>query len=327
MKELHLIQVRHAAPFIKVLKASGAPVKLLAKQSGLALDAVLKGEGVIGERSLWRFIEYAAKREGREFLGYESAVATPVVENGKFGVMPLHHESSLKSLLLQFFQDAQIESSGSHYELVTGNHHSRLRRTPIFQGEQASWQVEQYMIQVFIQIIRICAGPQWLPAEIGVSSRNSPQSLPREWQNIRFKWGQAVTELKIPNPLLELPPVWTYCALSYEWPVLSGNEGKVTIEALVERQLTAGTINLGNAAEELGVSSATLKRRLRKLGTSYSAIVERCRYRLACDLLRNSKVSVREIAHDLGYKHPSNFARAFNRLAGVSPLAYRNRSG
>lgn len=323
MKELHLIHARHAVPFIRVLKASGAPVKLLAKQSGLALDAVLKGEGVIGERSLWRFIEYAAKREGREFLGYECAVATPVVENGKFGVMPLRHESSLKSLLLQFFQDAQKESSGSHYELVTGNHHSRLRRTPIFQSAQASWQVEQYMIQVFIQIIRICAGPQWVPAEIGVSSRESPQALPQEWQGIRFSWGQKVTELKIPNPVLELPPTWSQCALSYEWPALSGHEGKLTIEALVERQLTTGTVSLELAAEEMGISAATLKRKLRGMEKNWSDMVERCRYQRACDLLQNSDVSVREIAHDLGYRHPSNFARAFNRMSGMSPQAFR----
>ena len=100
MKALHLIHARHAKPFIKVLRDRGAPIKLLAKQSGLPLHAALTGEGVIGGHSLWQFVEFAAEREQNDVFGYECAVATPVLENGKFGVMPLRQEYSLKDLLL-----------------------------------------------------------------------------------------------------------------------------------------------------------------------------------------------------------------------------------
>ena len=73
--------------------------------------------------------------------------------------------------------------------------------------------------------------------------------------------------------------------------------------------MTAGVANLESASEELGISSATLKRKLQVMGTGYSELVDRCRYEKAQDLLLNTDISVREIAHDLGYRYPSNFTR------------------
>lgn len=325
MKEIHLIQARHALPFIRLLKLRGAPIKLLAKQAGLPLAAAVSGEGVIGERSLWRFIEYAARREGDDCFGYHCAKASPVFQNGKFGVMPLSRAISLEDLLRQFFADAQKESSGSNFKLVKGRHHSWLRRQPIFQSEQASWQVEQYMLQVFIQIIRTCTGPEWAPAEIGVSSRNSPQPVPDEWKIIRFRWGRPGTELKIPNITLELPPATRLASIQPD-QARQDKSGQMTIHGLVDRQLASGATSLESAAEELGISSATLKRKLKQMGTTYSEVLEQCRLERACLLLSDPEVSVREIAHDLGYRHPSNFARAFKRSTGKSPQAYRKQA-
>lgn len=47
----------------------------------------------------------------------------------------------------------------------------------------------------------------------------------------------------------------------------------------------------------------------------------------ACDLLRETNLSVGEIAARVGYEDPSYFARLFRQETGLSPLAYRRREG
>jgi AraC-like DNA-binding protein len=47
------------------------------------------------------------------------------------------------------------------------------------------------------------------------------------------------------------------------------------------------------------------------------------RLRKAAALLMEGKLSVKEIAYIVGYKHPSSFIRAFDRLFGQAPSRYR----
>ena len=44
----------------------------------------------------------------------------------------------------------------------------------------------------------------------------------------------------------------------------------------------------------------------------------------ACDLLRNPKLSVKEVGFDLGFKTSSHFIATFHREFGISPLEYRH---
>jgi len=324
MRETHFIKAGHARPFISFLKSKNIPLKELADKAGLPLDAALEGEGVIGERSLWRFIDLAAQKNRLEFLGYECAVASPVISDGKLGAMRLADAPSLKHLLEQFFHYAMKESTGCVYELVQGETHSLCQRTPTFRDELASWQVEQYMIQVFIQIVRISTGPNWLPSEVGVNSISSPQPLPDEWRYIRFVWGRTHTQLKIPNTVLGLPPLAGFQNLdrSKRFGSLDRPE-ELSVRSLVKRQVLAGCPGLEAAARELGISTATLKRRFYKMGLSYSTLVEQSRLKLARDMLKNENIPLRQIAYDLGYRHHANFDRAFKRWTGESPRQYR----
>jgi AraC-like DNA-binding protein len=45
----------------------------------------------------------------------------------------------------------------------------------------------------------------------------------------------------------------------------------------------------------------------------------------ACQLLENTKLSVKQIGNELGYSDPFHFSRTFTKVVGVSPRAYRLR--
>jgi len=77
------------------------------------------------------------------------------------------------------------------------------------------------------------------------------------------------------------------------------------------------------AADHLHVSPRTLRRRLDEEGTTYQRIVHELRRQLAETYLRDSILTVAEIADMLGYNDVSNFRRAFLSWTGRSPAAYR----
>ena len=76
-------------------------------------------------------------------------------------------------------------------------------------------------------------------------------------------------------------------------------------------------------AGELNMSPRTLHRRLREVGTSFSEVRDRCRLRLARQLLLASDARMHEIATAAGYRDPSSFSRAFLRWTGQTPRQFR----
>jgi AraC-like DNA-binding protein len=98
------------------------------------------------------------------------------------------------------------------------------------------------------------------------------------------------------------------------------------IYRLIEALLPGGYPVIDVMAQLLRVSSRTLQRQLNEEGLSYSGLVERCRYRTACESLKHTRDPVREIAALLGYRDVGSFSRAFLRWTGKTPRAYRNQS-
>lgn len=78
------------------------------------------------------------------------------------------------------------------------------------------------------------------------------------------------------------------------------------------------------AAATLGYSERGMRRQLERAGTSYRSLTDQVRERRAKELLTGTARSVQDIAYDLGYEAPSNFARSFKRWTGTSPTEYRD---
>lgn len=78
------------------------------------------------------------------------------------------------------------------------------------------------------------------------------------------------------------------------------------------------------AATLCGTSKRSLQRGLRRGGTTYSEVLGTVRFEVARDLLVAGRHSVAEIAQLLHYSDPSNFSRAFRRIAGIGPTAFQN---
>lgn len=61
----------------------------------------------------------------------------------------------------------------------------------------------------------------------------------------------------------------------------------------------------------------------RHLGTSFIDFIHELRVRQACSLLQSSRMSITDIAMEVGFRSFASFSRVFNDLKGVSPSVYR----
>ena len=75
-------------------------------------------------------------------------------------------------------------------------------------------------------------------------------------------------------------------------------------------------------ADELHIDPRTLRRRLAAEGTSYRALLDEVRHRLAVELLQQD-LSMEEISRHLGYAETANFTHAFKRWEGTAPSYFR----
>ncbi len=62
------------------------------------------------------------------------------------------------------------------------------------------------------------------------------------------------------------------------------------------------------------------------LGESLGAYISRSRVETAAKLIRYSKLSIEEIAYNVGFETPSSFSKAFKKHFGISPTYYRTHN-
>ena len=89
--------------------------------------------------------------------------------------------------------------------------------------------------------------------------------------------------------------------------------------------LHKGEASIDAIASELGMSRATLYRRLKQEGTTFAEVADELRCRMASDYLSARKVSVNEAAYLVGFSEASSFVRAFRRWTGQTPTEYRDQ--
>ena len=86
-------------------------------------------------------------------------------------------------------------------------------------------------------------------------------------------------------------------------------------------------MSLEDVAGELEVSVRTLRRRLIDRGTSYRQIVDDLRREVAVKYLRDTDMTVEDVAFTLGFNDAANFRRAFRRWTSVTPQHFRKAGG
>lgn len=91
----------------------------------------------------------------------------------------------------------------------------------------------------------------------------------------------------------------------------------------LERSQELAEANMEEAAQELHLTSRTLRRKLEDEGTTFQELKDHLRRDRAIHYLSQPSISIAQISRLLGFSQPSAFTRAFKQWAGVSPSLYR----
>jgi len=92
--------------------------------------------------------------------------------------------------------------------------------------------------------------------------------------------------------------------------------------AIVDEEF-ASELALDDIARRVASSRRQLQRAFAEIGnTTFRDHLTRVRMQRAADMLASRSLTVREVAHRVGYRQPAQFAKAFRRYQGVAPSAY-----
>jgi AraC-like DNA-binding protein len=151
-------------------------------------------------------------------------------------------------------------------------------------------------------------------------------------ENLRFD--RAETAICFERAVLELPVLQNRGTLQ---PFLRQAPGNILLKyrnseglaARIRRGLRAvepaAWPDFQHFADQLGMTTSTLRRRLDDEGESFQSIKNRLRSELALELLRHSDKDMLDIALALGFADASAFHRAFKKWSGTGPGAYRQQ--
>ena len=93
--------------------------------------------------------------------------------------------------------------------------------------------------------------------------------------------------------------------------------------AIVEQDY-ATDLSLDDIARRVASSRRQLQRAYAEIGnTTFREHLTRVRMRKAAEMLAARRLTVREVAHRVGYRQPAQFAKAFRRYQGVTPSSFR----
>lgn len=101
--------------------------------------------------------------------------------------------------------------------------------------------------------------------------------------------------------------------------------GERSFKARTLELIAGGLIQQGDVAKQLGISTATLRRRLCEEEVSFKGMVEQSRFEQAETLLRKGQ-SVVQVSEFLNYSDIRSFNRAFKSWKGQTPAAFAKES-
>ena len=93
--------------------------------------------------------------------------------------------------------------------------------------------------------------------------------------------------------------------------------------AIVDAEYAA-ELSLDEIARRVASSRRQLQRAYAEIGrTTFREHLTRVRMEHAAEMLATRGLTVREVAHRVGYRQPAQFAKAFRRHHGVAPSDFR----
>jgi AraC-like DNA-binding protein len=285
--------------------------------------------------SLLSFMHGVSYNSGVEELGCRAASRLALDDLNHELQSAVLHSPELETALWAYCTLAEHEQSTMRYCMSRMADSDTVRiccSSDMLQATSTDPDMEWFSIMSMVAVIRHFEGESWMPAAIALQSQDSAGQYARSlFPDTLFYLCQQETGIEFPASLLldstedrrphaGLQPAAAsggYNPVNWDFPT--------SLQKLLRAYLDDGYPDINLAAEIAGSSVRTLQRRLSQYSLSYSEVIHQVQIEYAKELLADDDLRTLDVAYAVGYQDSSNFARAFRRIAGLSPKQYRSQ--
>lgn len=329
MSGIPLTRCQFLIPFVDIQDEIGAPTASLLSKFRLPTALEEKADHFVPLLPAIRFAEAAQKAQGITDIGFRASLRLEFCHLSERLRAVIGNSPTLLAALRQVCKWATLEDTILNMWLERDGDQLRICSKLSGTGGMPHLEHSQWLQNVFpIHIVRQFAGPGWVPATMAFEARYMPsREIQAAWPQTRFLGSQKaswidvpVSQLSLPNPGRESPP-----DRPGEATEPAGSEIIRTIKLMLPSYLDEGTPTVAEIAEMAGTSVRSLQRKLSAADLTYSDLLDAARFENAARRLRESDAKIIEIAFSSGYADPAHFTRAFRRISGLTPRAFRER--
>jgi AraC-like DNA-binding protein len=330
MKAIVLARCAFLVPFIDILNDIGAPTESFIAKFGLPANPEQSPDSYFPLIPALQFATTAQASLGIADFGFHAVQRLHYGHLSSQFRASARHAPTLFGALEQWCRLVQLEDTFLRYWME--RHDDRLRVCNVISGTAGMPHLEhsQWLQNVMtIYIVRQFAGPNWTPATIAFEARYTPGAETQShWPRTRFLSGQKASWIDVPVTLLGL-----HRRATTEVPVESerefepiGTDIVTALKLMLPSYLNRGMPGIPEMAEIVGTSARSLQRELAHAGLTYSILLDQVRFEKGAELLRKTDAKIIDVAYATGYRDPAHFARAFRRISGITPRAFRENA-
>lgn len=327
---INLVHAEVLSPYARALIHGGAPTDRIFESCGIPLEAVSASNSVITMRQAYQLMDKASRYAGEECFGSKVGMDLKLYELGALG-QAVHQAPSLNDAGNVVMRAIQSSEPGSQCWLERNEEEAWFCYRPVERFALGGAQAELFDLECLLQFIRLAAGADWLPRKVRANCTNASMlAHTQHFAEAQITYDCRMTAIAFPNELLTKPmlgcPTTENRTSNHENPTATDQilGASDAISAILNSLFEYDAIpTLEVTAERLNINSRTLQRSLANEGTSYRNLTERVLFRRATSLLKEPQLSIKTVTAELGYSSPSSFGRSFKRIAGITPMAYR----
>jgi AraC-like DNA-binding protein len=331
MKAVPLARCVFLVPFANVLNEIGAPTRSLLAKFHLPTQPEEKIKDYMPLLPALRFVTTAQVSQGVTDFGFHAGRQLGIrVLSDQFQTS-VRHSPTLLAALESWCKFVQLEDPFLQVWLERHERDLRICTASTIAGaagmlhlEHAQW-IHNMMA---IYIVREFAGRDWTPANFAFQTRYCPGAETQSfWPNTRFLSGQKASWIDIPVSQLALPNPVTNRVRTKSQEEFRPIDTDVitTLKLILSTYLDERVPSIAEAAEIAGTSVRSLQRELSFADLTYSRLLDQVRFEKGAEMLRETDARIIDVAYATGYSDPAHFARAFRRIAGITPRELRER--
>jgi AraC-like DNA-binding protein len=337
MNALGTASVAALRQYVRYADAKGIAVDPLFEKAGLKPEILDSDEGRIGGEQLQAFVHLLAEHTGNPVLGLETG---DYVQPGSYSVLG-YITMSCATLgeavtriapyekLVGDMGTTRLKMKGDSATLIwTCNFTDPVVWPQVVDNVFASWiNYARWLADstdatpLEVRLRRPSPGPEH---EKAYALRwQCPVQFDAEEDSVTFAQSLLATRLRQPDPLLRK----TLEAHALSQLALLDTDTDLTskVKQSIQKQLAEGITRQDMVAEDLGMTSRTLQRKLSQEGVSYQKLLDEVRQQMAEDYLQNTDMSIPDIALRLGYSETTSFHRKFKATTGKTPGDFRRQ--